>query len=110
MEFLLFFRRFCLNGQGVDLPAHHLAQRIVNQPVAGERVFTAEGSGVNGEAVMAATGAGARVGGGERAVVDQFSPGGLEARAAPAALVHDVHGRVFRKGLTVQRAKTPVAT
>ena len=59
MEFLLFFRQLCLNGQGVDLPAHHLAQRIVNKPVAGNSVLAAEGSGGNGEAVMTATGAGA---------------------------------------------------
>ena len=59
---------------------------------------------------MTATGAGAGMAGVERAVVDQFEPGGLEDGEATADFVHDVHGRVFRKGLTVQRAKTPVAT
>jgi hypothetical protein len=41
------------------------------------------------------------------AVVDELELRG-PSTAGAADLVHDAHGRVFRKGLTVQRANTPV--
>ena len=59
---------------------------------------------------MAAARAGAGMAGVQGAVVDQVEPRGFERRQPATDFVDHAHGRVFRKGLTVQRTNTPVAT
>ena len=57
---------------------------------------------------MPAAGAGTRMAGVKGAVVDQLDLDRRQDSKPPADLVNDAHGRVFRKGLTVQRVNTPV--
>ena len=50
IESLQLFRAACLDGQGVDVPVHQVAECIVNHPVAGHGVFAGEGHRDDGEA------------------------------------------------------------
>ena len=72
IESLQLFRAACLDREGVDVPSHEVAERIVNHPVAGDGVFAREGGGHNGQPEVLAPGAGTRVAGVEGAVVDQL--------------------------------------
>ena len=92
----------------MDVPLHQVTERIVNHPVAGDSVFACEGGGDDGQAEVLATGAGARVAGMQGAVVDEFELLWGEGGEAAADFGVEAHGRVFRKGLTVQRVNTPV--
>ena len=88
--------------------AHQITGGIVDQPVAGDGVFAREGGGHNGQPEVLAPGAGTRVAGVEGAVVDQLELRRGKHGEALLDLVGQAHGRVFRKGLTVQRVTTPV--
>ena len=97
-----------LDGQGVDVPVHQVAECIVNHPVAGHRVFAGEGRGGDGQPEVLAARSGTGVTGVEGAVVDQLELRRGKHGEALLDLVGQAHGRVFRKGLTVQRVNTPV--
>lgn len=108
IESLQLFRAACLDREGVDVPSHEVAERIVNHPVAGDGVFAREGGGHNGQPEVLAPGAGTRVAGVEGAVVDQLKLSRGEGGEPLADFGFEAHGRVFRKGLTVQLLNTPV--
>ena len=87
---------------------HHVAQRIVNQAVAGDSVLANKGGRHDIQLIVTAAGAGTGMAGVQVAVVDQFDPLWRKHTQAVANFVDDAHGRTFLNGLTVQRMKTPV--
>ena len=88
--------------------AHQIAGGIVDQPVAGDRVFAGEGRGGDGQPEVLAARSGTGVTGVEGAVVDQLELSRGEGGEPLADFGFEAHGRVFRKGLTVQLLNTPV--
>ena len=91
----------------MNVLAHHVAQRIVNQAVAGDGVFTVKGCRHNAQPVMASTGTGAGMARMQVAVVNDFDLMRGKYAKALVDLVDNGHGRTFLNGLTVQRTKTP---
>src|SRR5512134_1826782 len=101
-----------LDLEGMDVPFHEVAQRLINHSMPRHGALAAEGFRNDGELpVAAAGGPRTRMAFVLRAFVHQLDPRRLQRRelVTDGGFDRMRHGNTFRNGFTVTRAYTPAA-